>query len=165
MADQQFPPKLSRSKSRPLSSSPSKIRRLEAPITPPDSSKDVESDSSPPSLKQQPENAPNPTITTALSSSDPPAATAHISKPPVAVRPVDYTGMSLKERSKLLDCVVERDAELLQRRKERDQQRENEWNKMSKAEREQWRIEFCKKHRKIIRHYSRSEANITHRNN
>jgi hypothetical protein len=102
--------------------------------------------------KQQPESASNSTTTTALSSSASATATAYISKPPVVVRPVDYTGMSLKERLKLLDCVVERDAELLQWQREQDQQTENELDKMSRAEWEQWRIEFCKKHRKIIRH-------------
>jgi len=170
MANQQSPSKRPHSESLPLpSSSPSKDRRLEAPVTPPDSTKDVESDSSPPGPKQQqqqqPKSASNSTTTTALSQSVSPATAAHISKPPVVARPDDYTGMSLEERVKLIECIVERDAELLQWKREHDQQTEKEFDKMSRAEWEQWSIEFGKKHSKIIRHCGRFKANIARRNN
>ena len=139
MADQQSPSKRPRSES-PLLPSPSKVRRLDntpaesASVSPPDSTKNVKSDSSPPGPKQQqPES---------VSNSSP--------KCPVAARPVDYTGMSLEERLKFSVDPVDF-AEGYRAQIERWQRMEERRSKMSRAEREQWIIDFRRKNRKSFR--------------
>jgi hypothetical protein len=143
MADQQSPSKRPYSES-PLLPSPSKVRRLDdtaaksAPVTPPDSTKDVESDSSPPGPKQQQSKS--------VSNSS--------LKCPVVARPVDYTGMSLEERLKFHDPVYA--AEIHRAHNEQWQRMEERRSKMSRAEQEQWMIDFRQKNRKLFRISTRS---------
>jgi len=136
----------------PPSLSPSKVRRLSGTtsvaITPPNSAKGFESNSSLASPKQS-ENASNPTTTT---SSKPAPNVSKLSYP---VCPSDLVGMSPEDRLKLHD--PERSAEVERRNRElRD-----EMSKMSRAEWDQWRIDNGQEHSKIISTWhSVTEANI-----
>jgi len=152
MADQQPTP----SNKRPHSETPSpplppKARRLNdgtttipaPPISPPDSTKSSELDSSLGGPKQ-PESASNSSVTTAITKPASTAAAEHVSKPPVAARTLNYSEMSREELMKLHDPI--RCAEVYRRNRELRKQIDDEISKMSRADWEQSCIDRGQEH-------------------